>query len=211
MARLTELDVSFVSLVKNPANKLDIVYKAANRYNITKSVKVEKTDPQGLIYGTVYEADKKDSQGDWADIETIRKAAHNFLIKGKNMNVDEDHNEKPSGAAIVESFVADNAWKVTIKTDPKSETFKKVLKGDYEGLSLMGIAKKVEEEPPAKEDDTSKSLEEIKQLKKEVALLRKSLEKLPGTKQIEFDNDGNIISKNSDDDSLFAEFKTLEV
>jgi hypothetical protein len=211
MPKLKELDVSFVSLVKNPANKKDIVFKAADKYNITKMVKVVKTDPKGLIYGTVYEADTKDSQGDWADIDTIRKAAHEFLMKGKNLNVDEDHNEKPSGAAIVESYVDDKAWKVTIKADPESETFKKVLKGDYEGLSLMGIAKKVEEEPPAKEDALAKSMEEIKQLKEQVAQLQKSMESLPGTKQIEFDKDGNIIAKKSDDTELFSEFKTLEV
>lgn len=210
MPKLTELGVSFVSLVKNPSNKKDIVFKAANKYNITKAVKVIKTDAKGLIYGTVYEADTKDSQGDWADIDTIRKAAHEFLMKGKNLNVDEDHNEKPSGAAIVESYVDDKAWKVTIKADPESETFKKVMKGDYEGLSLMGLAKKVEEEPPAKENDLSKSQEEIKQLKAQVALLQKSIEGIPGTKQIEFDKDGNIVAKSGDGD-LFDEFKTLEV
>ena len=159
----------------------------------------------------MYEANKKDSQGDWADLDTIRKAAHDFLMKGKNLNVDEEHNEKPSGAAIVESYVDDKAWKVTIKTDPNSETFKKVAKGDYEGLSLMGVCKKVEEEPPATEDDDiAKSKEEIKKLKEQVALLQKNIESIPGTKQIDFDKDGNIISK-ADDDGLFSEFKTLEV
>jgi hypothetical protein len=208
MPKLTKLGVSFISLVKSPANRQDIIYKAADKYNLTKPIKILKHDPQGLIEGVVYKADELDTQGDWADIETIRKAAHEFLMKGNNFNIDSEHNIKPNGAAVVESHVTDDKWLVTIKCDPESDVFKKVQKGEYAGLSMMGTAIKKEENPPTKTTDDS---DKIADLEKAVQELTEIVKGMPHTRQLQFDADGKIITKSAGSDELLGEFKILEV
>lgn len=212
MAKLNDLKVSFISLVNRPANKKDIVFKSSNtdklKYNIMKSIKINKSEPQGLIFGTVYEANKQDTDGDWTDLETIKKAAHEFLANGNNSNVDTDHNGQPSGAVVVESWVDDKAWNIVIKSDPKSALYEKVQKGDYKGISLAGMSKKSDEKCP----EATTTSEEIKALKAELEELKKNVKELPGTKQIQFDSAGNVVKndKTSEDDA-YGVFNVLEV
>lgn len=208
MPKLTNLGVSFISLVKEPANKKDIIIKASDRYNLTKPITITKSTPEGFIYGTVYEADKTDAHGDWADMSTIRKAAHEFLAKGKNANIDSEHNEVPNGTIMVESYTTDKSWEVVLQTDPAGEVFKKVQKGDYQGLSMMGTAVRKDENPPAQTTDQE---EQIKQLKKSIEELTNIVKTIPLSKQLTFDTDGNIITKAAAEDTLFSEFKLLEV
>ncbi len=210
MAKLTNLDVSFISLVQNPANKKDIIAKASDRYNFTKSIKITKSVKEGLVYGTVYEANNPDAHGDWTDMETIKKAAHDFLMKGKNFNIDTDHNEQQSGSALVESYITDKGWDVVIKCDPKSEVFEKVQKGEYAGLSMMGLAVKKDEPAPtgAGQDDNLKK--EVEEIKKGLTELTNILKGIPQSRQLVFDQLGNVITKNTDDEP-FSELKFLEV
>jgi hypothetical protein len=215
MAKLTNLEVSFISLVKNPANKKDIVAKASNTFNMSKPITIKKSSPQGLIYGCVYEADKLDAQGDWADMDTIRKAAHDFVEKGLSANIDIDHNENKSGAILVESYTTDKEWNVVIKCNPQSEIFSKLQKGEYQGLSMMGTAIKKDETLQTQNNNQSDNAD----LQKQVEILTKSLKELtdivkeiPRSRQIEFDKDGNIITKGSSSDGeVFSEFQMLEV
>lgn len=212
MPKLENLQVSFISLVDKPANKLDIVYKCRDKFNLEKLIKITKSSDEGLVKGTVYEPLVKDADGDWADAETIKKAAYDFLLSGKNFNVDENHNEKPVGAAVVESSIDDKgAWQVTLKMDPASETFQKVKKGEYKGLSMMAICKKTDAEPPAKSENSS----EIETLKAEIAKQAKTIEDLtvivkgiPKSRQLIIDSNGGVsISKSeSGDDGVLSEF-----
>ncbi|MDD2650542.1 MAG: XkdF-like putative serine protease domain-containing protein [Candidatus Cloacimonadales bacterium] len=205
MAKLDNLKVSFISLVKEPANKKEIVAKASDRYNLTKSIKVKKSEKQGLIYGTVYEANTLDAHGDWADMETIKKAAHEFLANGKNLNIDTDHNEKLSGASLVESYITENAWNVVIKCDPSSEIFEKVQKGDYQGISMMGEAVKKDEQAPNLENNLKKDVEDIK---KNLIELQSILKGIPQSKQLSFDSFGNVVkTAQNNDGEPFSELK----
>lgn len=176
MARLTKLGVTYISLVSKPANKLDIVFKSEEtEYTEEKQITITKSTPEGLVYGTVYAPYVKDTDGDWADAETIQKAAHEFLRKGRNANVDVQHDEKPSGAYVVESYVAEKGeWNVTIQMDPQSETFGKVQKGELKGLSMGANCVKTEEEPPAGEHKA----EAERQVTEALVQLQKSLDGL---------------------------------
>lgn len=210
MPKLENLQVSFISLVDRPANKKDIVYKCRDKFNAEKLIPISKASDEGLVLGTVYEPGVKDAEGDWADAQTIKKAAHDFMLSGRNFNVDENHSSVPAGAAVVESSIdAKGAWNVVIKMDPASESFQKVKKGEYKGLSMMALCKKVDAEPAA--DDTS----EIAALKVEIAKQAKTIEELtlvvkgiPKSRQLVIGADGAVsISKNeAGEDAVLSEF-----
>lgn len=210
MAKLNKLQVSFISLVDKPANKRDIVYKCRDKFTDEKLIKVAKASDQGLVKGTVYEPNVKDTDGDWADAETIQKAAHDFLIGGKNFNVDTDHSENKIGAAVVESHINEKgAWEVTLKMDPESETFQKVKKGEYKGLSMMALTQKSEEEPPNNPDDISSLKELVAKQQKAIEELQADLKGIPKTRQLVIDEGGNVsVSKGANDsaDGVLQEF-----
>ena len=115
-----------------------------------------------IVYGTVYAPLVADSQGDWATAETIEKMAHDFSAKNRANAIDVEHNFKPSGAVVVESFVArkgdqdfaEGAWAMGIKTP--DDIWGLVKSGKIRGLSMYGkgerIAKGLPDDPKAKHE-----------------------------------------------------------
>jgi len=160
--RLNSIDVSFISLVGKGANGKQIIFKSAGNTtpNIGKTITIIKTDEEKrLVYGTVYEPEVADSQGDIANASVIEKSAHTFLSKLKNTNVDTQHDFVADDGAVVESFIlrsADpmfpdtkiNSWVVAIKV-AKDDTWALIKSGEISGLSLAGLA---EVEPIEKSD-----------------------------------------------------------
>lgn len=215
MAKLEKIEVSFISLVGKPANKKDIVWKSRDKFSDTKLVKVSKATDEGLVRGIVYEPNIKDADGDWADAETIRKAAHDFLASGRNFNVDENHNKTPSGAAVVESFVNEKgAWEVAIQMDPASAAFQSVKKGDYAGISMMAVCVKKDEEPPRQENEIEALRATVAKQSQEIEALALALKGLPKSRQLVIDDSGNVsITKgdgkkeeDAEDPEVLAEF-----
>lgn len=219
MAKLKKLKVVFLSLVKKPANKLDIVYKSADgKFTDEKELKITKSSPEGMVYGTVYEPNVKDEHGDWADKDTIRDAAHNFVLKGALGNVDENHNEQQSGARVVESHLNDKgAWEVGIKMDPTSDTFQKITKGELKGISMGAFCEKSNEEPPQAENqepELTKTLKGIQEsfgkLNERLDKIEKSVDKVPKSRQISIDGESVKIEKGGEEPA-FNEFKFNEL
>lgn len=152
MAKLLNLNVNFISIVDDGANRKPIVYKndAGDQARFDLPIRIVKSDEEkGLIYGVVYEPDTVDTQGDWADGPTIERAAHDFLIKGKVRMVDTMHDYSPIDGGVVESFIKngeaknypdakDGSWLVAIKPDDMTKM--KVKSGEYRGISLSGTA-----------------------------------------------------------------------
>lgn len=150
---LRNVDVSFISLVDKAANGKQIIFKSKNSPapNFSKNISIIKVDEEKrLVYGTVYEPDVVDSQGDMASAEVIEKAAHSFLQKLHNKNVDTQHDFVADDGAVVESFILRSddplfpetkkgSWVVAIKV-AKDETWEAVKKGDITGLSMAGFA-----------------------------------------------------------------------
>lgn len=214
MAKLNKLSVAYISLVKSPANKLDIVYKSSDaKFTDEKQIKITKSEPEGLVYGTVYEPNVKDGDGDWADAQTIRQAAHDFLMKGANANIDENHNEKPTGATVVESSINEKgAWEVAIKMDPTSETFQKVQKGELKGLSMGAYCQKSNEEPESGKPEDGEMLKTLKSIQASVEKLggrmdkiEKGVESVPKSRQLSLDGDRVRIEKDGAEPA-FQEF-----
>lgn len=219
MAKLKKLRVAFISLVKKPANKLDIVYKSADgKFTDDKEIKITKSTAEGLVYGTVYEPNVKDTDGDWADAETIRKAAHDFMESSRIDKIDENHNEKPNGARVVESSVnAKGAWDVVIKMDPSSETFQKVQKGELKGLSMGAFCEKSSEEPEPEKTEGTELVKTLKGIQDGISMLteridkiEKSVDKVPKSRQLTLDGESVKIDKGGEEPA-FSEFKFDEL
>jgi phage head maturation protease len=204
MARLKNLQVAFISLVKKPANKKDIIYKSMEgKFTDEKELKIFKSElSKGLVYGTVYEPNVKDSDGDWTDADTIQRAAHEFLEKGNLSQVDLNHQEEPIGARVVESYIdPKGAWQVVIKMDPKSDVFEKIEKGEIKGLSMGAWCEKSDEELKTdnREDVVMKSLKELEETLKgfseRLDRIEKGVEKVPKSRQLLINGDSIKMDK----------------
>ncbi len=132
------------------------------------------------------------------------------MLNGRNFNVDENHSEVPAGPAVVESALdAKGAWNVVIKMDPASDTFQKVKTGEYQGLSMMALCSKKEEEPPNAESPEIAALKaQIAKQAKELEELSQVVKTLPKSRQLIVDSAGNVsISKNeAPDPATLSEF-----
>mgnify|MGYP001175457657 CR=1 FL=1 len=219
MARLKNLQVAFISLVKSPANKKDIVYKSSEgKYTDEKELKIIKSEAyKGLVYGTVYEPNVKDTDGDWTDAETIEKAAHEFLAKGNVGQIDVNHQEEPIGAKVVESYIDQKgAWQVVIKMDPKSEVFSKIEKGEIKGLSMGAWCEKSDEELQEEKDKDNEIMKSIKGLEETLKgfserldRIEKGVEKVPKSRQLLID--GEKVKMGKEEEPVFQEFNFKEL
>lgn len=168
--KLKNLQVSHVSFVENGANQRKFfLTKSEEQPNFEKPVKVIKSDDEAerLVYGIVYEPDTIDAHGDFADAKTIEKAAHEFMLKYRQ--IDKNHDFVAGVGEVVESYIAPadmelngepvkkGTWILTTKAD--EETWEAVKKGEFQGYSLAGIAETevIEEEVTKTEEKQMKS------------------------------------------------------
>lgn len=169
--KLKNLQVSHVSFVENGANQRKFfLTKSEETPNFEKPVKVIKSDDEAerLVYGIVYEPDTIDAHGDFADAKTIEKAAHEFMLKYRQ--IDKKHDFVAGVGEVVESYIAPadmelngetvkkGTWILTTKVD--EETWEAVKEGEFQGYSLAGIAETemVEKEVTKTEEKQKESL-----------------------------------------------------
>lgn len=156
MAQLTNLSVSFISLVKMPATGKPLTLKGEGQR--TEAVRIVKSDDERMVaYGIVYAPDQVDSHGDTADVATIRRAAYEFMREGRAKNVDREHSFTQEMAYVAESWLTraddplfpdepEGSWAVGIQIgDP--DTWKDLKSGAIAGISLAGIAHAQPTEP----------------------------------------------------------------
>lgn len=173
MRQLKQLKVTHVSYVDKAANQTEFfLTKSADKPNFTKEVQLvtKADDPQKLVYGVVYAPDVKDSHGDFADAETIEKAAHEFMANFQQ--IDKQHDFTTNAGQIVESYIApvDMTFDETtiakgtwvLVTKATDEIWENVQKGELTGYSLAGTAE-VEEIEKATKDifDKGKTYRDI--------------------------------------------------
>ncbi|AQW80783.1 XkdF-like putative serine protease domain-containing protein [Campylobacter pinnipediorum] len=152
--RLKDLNITHISLVKAGANGKSIIYKSSDvKTNYEKTINIAKSDTEkGVVYGIVYAPDEVDTQGDLASAAEIEKAAYAFMKGLNGANVDRDHNFKPDGAYVAESWIVREndalfksekvgSWAVAIKLE--SEELKQaVKKGEIAGISMAGTGER---------------------------------------------------------------------
>lgn len=151
MAKLTDLSVSFLSLVKTPATGKGLTLKAADGERPVAFDLVVKNDDMMRAYGVVYAPDQKDAHGDTADADTIRKAQAEFMREGRLKNIDTEHSFTSEMAYVAESWLVrkgdplfpdepEGSWAVGIQIgDP--DLWKQLKSGELTGISLAGIAR----------------------------------------------------------------------
>lgn len=152
MAKLKDLSVSFLSLVKTPATGKGLTLKSAKAGERAATFEIIKTDDELMrAYGIVYAPDQEDAHGDTADAATIRKAQAEFMREGRLQNIDTEHSFAPEMAFVAESWLVrkadtlfpnepEGAWAVGIQIgDP--DLWKQLKSGDLTGISLAGIAR----------------------------------------------------------------------
>ena len=151
MAKLTDLSVSFLSLVKTPATGKGLTLKAADGERPAAFDLVVKNDDMMRAYGVVYAPDQEDAHGDTADADTIRKAQAEFMREGRLKNIDTEHSFTSEMAYVAESWLVrkgdplfpdepEGSWAVGIQIhDP--DLWKQLKSGELTGISLAGIAR----------------------------------------------------------------------
>lgn len=149
LSRLTQLSVSFISLVRTPATGKGLTLKSDGRAQTIRIVKAD--DERMMAYGIVYAPDEVDSHGDTADSATIRRAAYEFMREGRAKNVDREHSFAPETHYVAESWLLragdpmfpdepEGAWAVGIQIgDP--DVWADLKSGALTGISLAGIAR----------------------------------------------------------------------
>ncbi|PEP96691.1 hypothetical protein CN582_16060 [Bacillus wiedmannii] len=168
--KLKNLQVSHVSYVNAGANKREFfLTKSDEKPNFEKEVRVIKSEDEEkrLVYGIVYEPGVLDSHNDFTDESTIEKAAHEFMLKYRQ--IDKDHDFQAGVGEVVESYIAPADMEVNGETITKGtwilvtkateEVWEAIQKGDYKGYSLAGIAETevIEEEVTKTEEKQMKS------------------------------------------------------
>lgn len=181
MARLSQIAITHISLVKAGANKKSIIYKSSDAEPLyAKDISFKKSDDEkGLVYGIVYAPEQTDTDGDFASSDEIIKAAYSFMKERNTTNVDKQHSFENVEAFVAESWIVKEkdsvfpdepvgSWAVAIKLE--SEELKKAVKdGAIAGLSMAGTAtKKEEKESTLKADDKSFSLNDLIDMFKKV-------------------------------------------
>ena len=157
MAKLKDLSVSFLSLVKTPATGKGLTLKSANAGERPAIFEITKTDDDRMVaYGIVYAPDQEDAHGDTADATTIRRAAYEFMREARLKNIDTEHTFTTEMAYVAESWLVrkgdalfpsepEGSWAVGIQIgDP--DLWKQLKSGELTGISLAGIAR-MEPEP----------------------------------------------------------------
>lgn len=168
--KLKNLQVSHVSYVNAGANKREFfLTKSDEQPNFEKEVRVIKSEDEEkrLVYGIVYEPGVLDSHNDFADESTIEKAAHEFMLKYRQ--IDKDHDFQAGVGEVVESYIAPADMEVNGETITKGtwvlvtkateEVWEAVKKQEYKGYSLAGVAETevIEEEVTKTEEKQMKS------------------------------------------------------
>lgn len=151
MAKLKDLSVSFLSLVKTPATGKGLTLKAAAGQRPAMFDLTIKSDDMQRAFGIVYSPDQEDAHGDTADEQTIRRAASEFMREGRLKNIDTEHSFTNEMAFVAETWLVrkgdklfpnepEGSWAVGIQiNDP--DLWSQLKSGELTGISLAGIAR----------------------------------------------------------------------
>ncbi len=108
--------------------------------------RVKLDEDEQIVFGEVYAPDVVDSQGDTMSAEEIKKMAYKFMEKMRVHKIDVQHNNKPSGAYVVESFIARDgdplfipgSWVLGVHI-PDKGLWNRVKSGELNGFSFEGL------------------------------------------------------------------------
>lgn len=152
VSRILDLIVTEISLVRRPANRRGVILRQQAPHQHQHWFDITRTEPLWQrLYGIVYAPNEVDTQGDWADADTIRAAATEFMRTRRQKHVDREHDFEP----LDDTFVAESwltragdplfpddppgTWAVGIQIND-AELWAEIEAGEVAGLSLAGLA-----------------------------------------------------------------------
>jgi hypothetical protein len=134
--RLKNPKIKWVSLCPSGANKLPVVFKEDGSFELEM---VSKMAAEGWLTALVYAPNLVDSQGDFADPETIKEMAYSFQKEGGQLDV--RHNGQAldrDQAWIAETFIVQ-------KGDPRFEGFQTHSGEKIDPTGSWGMVIKIED------------------------------------------------------------------
>lgn len=159
--RILDADINVIALCRRGANRQPVIFKSEDDTASFDTV-TKFNEERGELTSVVYAPNVVDTQGDYADADTIRKIAHKAMRNGRiGINIDHDGKTLDSSkAAVVESFIIakgderfqnwkDNegqdvdltgAWATVIKLDDE-DLKRRYREGDFNGVSMEGKAR----------------------------------------------------------------------
>ena len=144
---MTDVKISFISLVDKPANKRTFLVTKGDEKLIECRI-LDTDEDRHVLTSVVYEPLVKDAHDNFMTAAQIEKTAHWFLKHGNQ--VDFMHNfVATEGCAVVESYIAPDDMEIGGKKVTKGtwvaaievndEIWDMVQKGDITGFSMGGI------------------------------------------------------------------------
>lgn len=119
------------------------------RGEIEKSlILLVKENDEKIVYGIVYEPDERDTQGDTATAEEIRKACHSFMENSQVIKM--SHKGTGISAVVLENYISQwdgqiagraikkGTWLMSLRINDSS-VWEKIKKGELTGFSMSGV------------------------------------------------------------------------
>lgn len=154
--RFKSADIKFISLCPRGANKLNVVYKDDDAFEIDLLTKGNMDE--GEIHAVVYAPELRDTQGDIASAEVIKDMAYRAARDGLKVDIRHDGRAlDPSKAFVAESFIIQKndirfqgmknrdgeevdvtgGWGVVVKVNDE-DLREKYRSGQWSGVSMGG-------------------------------------------------------------------------
>lgn len=120
-------------------------------FNLERCVeKVEDGTVYHYVEGEVYRPLQVDTDFETMTAHDIQKMAHRFVSEGMIDKIDIMHNQMPSGAKVVESFIArkddpvypEGSWILKVRM-PEGQLWDDIKSGKYNGFSFQATTLKV--------------------------------------------------------------------
>lgn len=180
MPRIKKAKITHISLVPRGANQMGVLYKQDGHLEVNMIVK-GFDDDKGELLAVVYSPNNVDSQGDYADEETIRDMAHSFAKDGEGIDLRHDGKVlSKEQAYVAESFIIQkgderfkgtktyngeevdvtSGWGVLIKIEDL-DLRKKYKSGEWQGVSMAGKAEMEKEEDTSIEKSIVSAIKKI--------------------------------------------------
>ena len=159
--RIKRGKIEFISLCKRGANRMPVIYKADGAFDIEMLLKAaDDFAERGEVLGVVYAPENRDTQGDIASAAVIKDLMYDAAQRGEMIDIMHDGkaltneqifvaerfivqkgDERFSDFKDYEGKVVDvtGAWATVLKVDD-ADLRKQFKKGDWNGLSMGGIA-----------------------------------------------------------------------
>lgn len=149
VGRITKPKIRFISLCPAGKNGVRTLYKSADG-GPTLQVLTKAMNERGELDALIYPANQLDADNEWADPDTVRKMAHDYMAAGGQVDLRHDEQSLGDRVQFVESYIVksgdpdwpehEGAWAGKFRFaegDPLRDLYRS---GAWGGVSIGGTA-----------------------------------------------------------------------